>query len=145
VDLLKIAVAIQMTFIGSPVIYYGDEIGMKGGRDPENRAPMLWDKERWNWEIYEFYKTLIDLRRSHESIRDGEYEVLTTEGPVFSFRRWKDSDEVIVVINPSRENAFFNPQFEGEFWDYLSGRSVSFYENTTEIPPLTVWILVQDD
>lgn len=145
VDLLKIAVAIQMTFIGSPVIYYGDEVGMKGGKDPENRAPMLWDEEKWNWEIYDFYKTLIDLRRAHESIRDGEYEVLTAEGPVFSFRRWKDYDEVIVVINPSRENAFFNPEFEGEFCEYLSGRNISLYENTAEIPPLTVWILVQED
>ena len=145
VDLLKIAVAIQMTFIGSPVIYYGDEIGMKGGKDPENRAPMIWDEERWNWEIYEFYKKLTELRESHESLRTGEYEVMTTNGPVLSYRRWNDQDEVIVVVNPSRESVSFSPSTSGEFFEYLSGRILVIDQHTVEIPAITVWILVRNE
>lgn len=144
IDLMKIAVALQMTFIGSPVIYYGDEIGMKGGRDPENRAPMIWDEERWNHDVHDFYKALLDLRRSHESIRTGEYEVIAAEGPVFSFRRWKATDEVIVITNPSREAAFFSPSMEGEFTEYLTGETISFFGGEIKVPPLTVWILIQE-
>src|SRR5699024_4058222 len=55
----------QFTFIGSPCIYYGDEIGMAGGNDPGCRACMVWDEEKQDLELYQFVKGLIQLRKNH--------------------------------------------------------------------------------
>jgi glycosidase len=64
-SLVKQAVFFQMTCIGTPHIYYGDEIGMLGGKDPDNRRPFnwRWQEQESSVELREFYKKLIALRR----------------------------------------------------------------------------------
>ncbi len=140
-DLMKIAVAIQMTFIGSPVIYYGDEVGMKGGKDPENRAPMIWDDQRWDMEVFDFYRKLIEIRKTHTALKTGDYSVLASEGPVLGYIRSLGEDRVIVLTNPSRERATFTVSLEGRYVENLTGREFDFKPGAFEIPPTTVWIL----
>ncbi len=140
-DLMKIAVAIQMTFMGSPVIYYGDEVGMKGGKDPENRAPMIWDDQRWDTEIYDFYRKLVEIRKTHPAVKTGDYSVLVSEGSVFGYIRSLGEDRVVVLTNPSRERATFTMSLEGKYVENLTGREFDFKPGTFEIPPTTVWIL----
>ncbi len=118
-DLMKIMVGIQMTFVGSPVIYYGDEIGMSGGGDPDCRRPMIWDEADWNTELFEYYNLLIDLRREHEALRTGDYSALLADGPVLIFSRSKGDDCVIVVVNPSDEEIEVPFPVTGEYRDYL--------------------------
>ncbi len=68
VDKYLSAVALTALFPGNPYIYYGDEAGMQGGNDPENRKGMLWDDNRRNNEIFETYKKLDTFRHCHEEL-----------------------------------------------------------------------------
>jgi len=63
VERVKLAVASSSHTWAVPSIYYGEEIGMEGGKDPDNRRFMVWDKGRWNMEIYEHYRNLIRIRK----------------------------------------------------------------------------------
>ena len=115
----------QMTYIGAPVIYYGDEVGMWGGNDPCNRKPMLWEDISYedecifpnepgrsrelvgvNKQLLDFYKTMIALRRKHPSLKTGQYETALADDStgLFAFRRFNDFEEVMVIVNPTSEN-----------------------------------------
>jgi cyclomaltodextrinase len=98
-DLLS-AIVFQMTFIGIPLIYYGDEIGMTGRRDPDCRRTMEWDEDKWNGQIHSLYKELIQIRKEHPSLRRGSFQPLLTFDGLFAFKRQKDDEEIIVVLNP---------------------------------------------
>lgn len=71
-----LAMFIQFTAVGSPVIYYGDEVGMKGGADPLCRGGMVWDEEAQDHAVFERYQSLITLRQAHPSLRHGTYRPL---------------------------------------------------------------------
>ena len=75
----------QMTFVGVPCIYYGDEIGMEGGRDPYNRKPFSWRKI--NPELLDFYKTLIKYRNDSDFLKRGSFIPIYSEGSVFIYLR----------------------------------------------------------
>lgn len=99
----KLAFLIQFAFPGTPAIYYGDEIGLQGGRDPECRGAFPWDKASWNLEIFYWVKTLIALRKQFPAIRRGRYSsILTnTESGQFAFLRGLDEQQIVVAINAS--------------------------------------------
>jgi glycosidase len=63
-----IAQAIQFILPGHPVIYYGDEIGLYGGKDPDCRRTFKWDREEWDETIYENVKSLINLRKRYSDL-----------------------------------------------------------------------------
>ncbi|WP_156289345.1 glycoside hydrolase family 13 protein [Oceanobacillus salinisoli] len=63
-DRVKLLYLFQLSFIGSPCIYYGNEIGMAGGQDPECRACMEWDEQNQDRELFKFVQTLIKLRKN---------------------------------------------------------------------------------
>lgn len=65
IDRVKLLYLFQLSFAGSPCIYYGDEIGMPGGADPGCRACMIWDEEKQDRDLFEFLKTLIQLRKNN--------------------------------------------------------------------------------
>ena len=96
---LKLAMAFQMLFLGSPAIYYGDELGMTGENDPGCRGGMAWDHP--DQELLEWEKTLITYRKKHVAVRNGKYETLLSDptSHVFAFCRSSDSDYVIAVFN----------------------------------------------
>ena len=78
-ELLKMAAAMQLLSPGMPMIYYGDEYGMTGGRDPENRRGMLWDEARQDKEMFQWYKTLTTLRKTHPCLAKGEQRWIVTD------------------------------------------------------------------
>lgn len=96
----ELLVLIQMLLPGSPIIYYGDEIGMNQGDDPKNRKYMEWGK-CGNNPIYDFYRKLIHIRNSKEVLKTGLLKVkYYTEYPnVISFTRYNDKESVIIIIN----------------------------------------------
>ena len=90
VKLLKVASAMQFTLPGFPCIYYGDEAGLEGYRDPFNRCCYPWGKE--NKELIEWHKKLADVRKSCSALWDGDFiNVLSEERRISYIRHDKDS------------------------------------------------------
>lgn len=69
---LKLAAALQMLMAGMPMIYYGDEVAMEGGADPDCRRGMLWDTEKQDSDMYVWYQKLISIRKNHPCILKGK-------------------------------------------------------------------------
>ena len=97
--LLKLAVVIQMFLPGLPHVYYGDEIGMEGDRDPFNRQTYKWGAE--DCEVLDFYRRVTALRASLPMLKDAYYRGLYAENGVFVFERFNDSERLVVTINRS--------------------------------------------
>lgn len=95
-----IAVVFLFTFIGCPLIYYGDEVGLTGGQDPGCRRAMPWDQACWQSELVQTYRLLIQARRRHPALRGGQFERLWVFNNMYAYRRWFERDEVIVILNP---------------------------------------------
>ena len=79
---VKLALTLLFFLPGAPCIYYGDEIGMLGGKDPDNRRAFPWDKleEGMKKPIFGFIKELIELRRKSQVLRDGSLEIAYSAG-----------------------------------------------------------------
>lgn len=105
----KLAVLIQFTFPGSPGIYYGDEIGLQGGRDPDCRKAFPWDQSSWNFELFYWSKTLISLRNRFGAIRRGSFESVFADdhNRKYVFLRKLGNEQVIAVINSSHNSQQF--------------------------------------
>lgn len=99
---MKSAIAFQFTYVGVPYIYYGDEIGMNGEQDPFNRRCMIWDKEKWNFEIFDLYKKLIEIRKNNLELIYGSYKELMCQDNIIAFER-NLNDKIVVIINNSDE------------------------------------------
>ena len=93
--------ALQFTLPGSPNVYYGSEVGMTGGGDPENRNPMRWDWVRKDHPEMVWMKRLIALHQGHRALRVGDYRRIETE-KLFAFERHTDRalDTRLVIANP---------------------------------------------
>ncbi len=94
---MKEAVVIQMTWIGAPTIYYGDEAGVCGWTDPDNRRTYPWGNE--DKEMIGVHKSLISLRKAIPALRTGSLKFLHGEYNIISYGRWDHQDRVVVVIN----------------------------------------------
>lgn len=96
--LLMAASAMQFALPGVPTIYYGDEAGMQGYKDPFNRRCYPWGKE--NGELVEWYKKLGKIRNENHVFKDGRFEILSAVAGCVAFSR-KNDDEAILVISNS--------------------------------------------
>lgn len=73
---LKLCVVFLFTYIGTPCVFYGDEIGLTGDGDPDCRKCMEWDKQKQDHELYDFYKLMIGLRKKHDALKQGHFRFL---------------------------------------------------------------------
>ena len=94
---MRLAAAFQMTFPGSPAVYYGDEIGMDGENDPDCRKPMAWAHP--NEAMLAEYKKLIALRKNSPSLREGDFRFVYAADGVTAFARTFGSETTYVVFN----------------------------------------------
>ncbi len=108
----RLVALVQMTYVGAPMIYYGDEVGMWGADDPTCRKPMLWtdlgpyDKPEQNAvspETLKFYTDAISLRNKHSALRRGEFITLLTDDKrdLWCFARFDEREALIVALNAS--------------------------------------------
>ncbi|HOH46686.1 MAG TPA: alpha-amylase family glycosyl hydrolase [Candidatus Cloacimonadota bacterium] len=97
---VELAYLFQMTFMGVPHIYYGDEIGMKGAGDPDNRRPFDWDWERDPEAVRkrDFIKSLISLRKEHLCLTDGSFEYMEDD-TLLRYKRLHDTGSLEIIIN----------------------------------------------
>ena len=100
----RLVQVLQFTLPGAPNIYYGSEVGMPGGEDPENRGPMRWDWVHADNPELTWLKKLIAVRRDQRALRIGNYRRIETDR-LLAFERHTERalDTVIVVTNPSSE------------------------------------------
>lgn len=100
---MKLAVFFQMTYIGIPMIYYGDEIGMEGATDPHCRKPMIWQELEQNTALHKWYKQLISLRMEHDVLRKGSFRPWFTDEArnVLGYLRSSGQEKMGLIINNS--------------------------------------------
>jgi len=143
VKLQKLFAIMQMTYVGAPMIYYGDEVGMWGGNDPGCRKPMVWDdmnfeseifnadgsthepdKVEINQSLFDHYKKLIHIRNENPALQLGTYKALLTddEKGILIFERTYKNQKLIVVINNSNNEQIIEiPELKEKcFKDLLS-------------------------
>lgn len=98
---MREAVVMQMTWVGAPTIYYGDEAGVCGFTDPDNRRTYPWGRE--DHELIAFHKEAIRIHKEHPALRTGSLKILSGEENVLSYTRFKGNDRIVIVINNRSE------------------------------------------
>lgn len=100
---LKLAALLQMTMTGMPMVYYGDEYGMTGGDDPDCRRGMVWDEDKQDKDLFEYYKRIISLRKNSDALKKGERidEIIDDKREVYAYRKVFGGEEIVVIINAS--------------------------------------------
>ncbi|MEK3884682.1 glycoside hydrolase family 13 protein [Paenibacillus sp. PL2-23] len=110
VQKLKLAVLFQLTYPGTPCIYYGDEVGLNGGGDPDCRKCMVWEPEGQNHELLRFYKDTIALRHRHEALRSTDMTFLhagSNDG-LLVYERRTGSERLLIAINAHGHETFLS-------------------------------------
>jgi neopullulanase len=105
---LRLAYLTMFTFPGAPTIYYGDEIGMEGGPDPDCRRAFQWDPALWNRDVLEMTKKLAALRKKYRALRRGEFASLYAQDRVYAFSRHLASQTIIVALNAGHHEAILD-------------------------------------
>ncbi len=104
---LKLAFLFQMAFPGAPAVYYGDEIGLEGGKDPDSRRAFPWKETDWNQELRAWVKTLINLRKKYACLRRGDLVHLLADDGQYALARSLGEEKVIVALNASSRTRRF--------------------------------------
>jgi glycosidase len=102
-DKVKLAFAFQFAFPGAPAVYYGDEVGLEGGEDPECRRAFPWQRQEWNRELRSWVARLISQRKRRACLRRGDFQRVLHEKKrcTYAFARKLGDQAVLVVLNAS--------------------------------------------
>jgi glycosidase len=95
---VELATLLLFTFPGAPCIYYGDEVGLPGGKDPDCRRSFP-SEDCWNRDILAYHRKLIALRHTYPALRTGLYQILLTQEYVYVLARILEQQELIVAVN----------------------------------------------
>ena len=152
-EILKLMIIFQMTYVGAPYIYYGDEAGMWGANDPSCRKPMVWDNLKYepeayfpnqqiknkpdsvsfNKDLFEYYKKLIEIRNSNPALQLGDCKTLLAdnENRIYAFERKLDHQQVIVVLNNGKNlQTVILPVDHNEYYiDLMNGEIIPVEES----------------
>ena len=140
-DVLKLISIFQMTYIGAPMLYYGDEVGMWGATDPYCRKPMLWDEFTYDEEknpshvnqgeiyeqkidkdLFQWYQKLIKIRKENSVLVYGKFKEIASDDnrDIIIYERYDDNNSIIIVINNSfNEYSNYEVQIENEDTKYF--------------------------
>ena len=140
-----LAVALQMTFPGCPAVFYGDEVGLSGGNDPNCRIAMEWDEEKQDKELFAYYKKLIGIRRESPSLLRGDFRtcLCNDASNVYAFRRTYGEEETLVVLNAGNEPLKTEIAAEGAWTPRISGKKTVSSESgeiTIDVAPCSAEI-----
>ena len=108
----RLGLLFMMTFPGAPCIYYGDEIGLEGGRDPDCRRGFPWPDEThagetvvWNQDLLDYVKRTIALRKAYRPLCCGSYRRLDASDDVVVFARQAGEEILVTALNASNTPA----------------------------------------
>jgi len=99
IDAMQLAVLLQATLPGAPSVYYGDEVGLTGGKDPESRKAFPWDTARWESDLLDATKASFALRRAEPALRADGVRLLGSDGGLLAFERRAGDRRFAVAIN----------------------------------------------
>lgn len=105
----KLAIAFQMLFMGSPAIFYGDEVGISADNDPDCRRCMIW-AENSTFEIKNWYKKMIEMRKNLRPIKQGNFKTILIDNDkdILGFLRQIDEENIYVFIHKGRNTEQIN-------------------------------------
>ena len=162
----KLITAMQFTLPGAPQIYYGDEVGMWGGDDPDCRKPMVWkefkyetekthpfgnerkpDPVKVDYDLFKWYKKLVSIRNNNPVLSLGgvELNAVDEERGILAYSRSYAGEKIFVIVNnnPNENRVKFNggilPDEKTQYKDLISGKNVKGKE--TLLKPYQVLVL----
>ncbi|MBR5046832.1 MAG: glycoside hydrolase family 13 protein, partial [Eubacterium sp.] len=100
-SIMRVAVLMQMTWPGAPTLYYGDEAGVTGWTDPDNRRTYPWGKE--NQELIRYHKDLIRIHKEEEALMKGSLILIKCDKDVVSYGRFTEDERMVVAVNSASE------------------------------------------
>lgn len=152
---LRLCLLFQMTMPGAPCIYYGDEIGLTGGPDPDCRGAFPWhNKGVWNQELLEFTRSAIALRHQHPVLSLGDFRTLkatsSQDQQLYAFRRDWQGTSALVIFNAAGEaqscTLEVGPDLEGRpftaVWGSGQGTVMHHHLADLSIPARSALVLI---
>jgi cyclomaltodextrinase len=156
----KLIAAFQMLYLGSPMIFYGDEAGIWGANDPDCRKPMIWKDKKYaaetfnpdqtkhdpdavlfDQDLFNWYQKFMGLRKKYKSIQIGDFITIEKDDAkkLYGFRRKYNEEEVLVLINRSdKPVSYRNNLLQGKkFKDVFTNKTIT----ETNIPPMSLIVL----
>ncbi|WP_052195457.1 glycoside hydrolase family 13 protein [Deinococcus radiopugnans] len=126
----RLATIFQMTYPGAPCIYYGDEIGLHGGPDPDCRRAFPWNDSEWDIDTLELTRKLTAARHASRPLQRGDFEVLHAEGESLLYARCHEGRCAYVALNCAQEPARvpLRGVEAGMYRDVLSGQTYELTE-----------------
>jgi cyclomaltodextrinase / maltogenic alpha-amylase / neopullulanase len=109
---VRLATLLQATLPGAPCIYYGDEIGLRGGNDPENRGAFSWDEDRWDTGLHESVRALLRLRTAEPGLRDSPLRAVGAAGSAVALERGAGVSRFVVAVNAGDNGTSLELRFE---------------------------------
>ncbi len=163
--LQKLFVIMQFTYVGAPMIYYGDEAGMWGANDPDCRKPMVWkelnyspekynpdgstrnpDVVEYDQDMFDHYKLLVSIRNKYIALRTGSYETVIADetNNLFGFKRAQEEQELIVILNNSDEDneGIISVKSSSAWTDILNNTAVNIQDGKIKVKIPAKWGLV---
>lgn len=125
VDLFQAAIGLLMTYLGAPCLYYGDEIALPGGDDPDCRRSFPWNRDDWPPAVFSATQRWIRHRRSSEALQAGALVELHAQGDVYVYARVLAEEQCLVAVNRGEacELSFIDGLIPlGSAWRCLEGR-----------------------
>jgi len=112
---------------GAPNIYYGDEIGITGEHDPDNRRCMLWNQEDQDLDFKMFTQSIIKLRKEHPSFSDYDYHFIDADILIFSKK--KENDHILVMMNNGQQIEInVSNEIAGDYINLLTSEKVRLHD-----------------
>ncbi len=122
---VKLAYLFMFLSSGAPNIYYGDEVGMTGEHDPDNRRCMLWNPKDIDHDFYQFTKALISLRKTLPVMRESDYHFLESNALLFTKKDTK-TEILVMMYNEPKAGFITIPQtYQGSYLDLLSHQIIT--------------------
>jgi glycosidase len=141
-DKLLMAQALVLSLPGAPVLYYGDELGLAGANDPDNRRPMPTEHSEAQVRVHDAIARLGRARRCSEALRTGARVPLLADGPLYAHLRTTGADSAVVVLNASDAATTVSlPDAAGLTWDAVSGQA-DLDPHALSIPPWSARVLL---